>query len=261
LVQEKLATMAAYTYAMESATYLTAGLVDHGVEDFMLESAILKVFSSDALWQIVFDTMQIYGGRSFFTDKPFERIMRDSRLNTIGEGSNEVMRVFIGVVGMRDVGVFLKDTVDALKNPFGNMTQTFEGLKQLSYLFRKPKIPVVSTVLESDARRLETTSKKFAQAIFSLLKTYREKIVDKQLELNRIAEAAMGIYAAYATLSRLDHELRKKSEATLEVDLATGKYFLEIIERRILKALSEIGSPLDAMTTTTSNILTGYSHS
>lgn len=258
LVQEKIASMAAYTYAMDSATYLTAGLVDAGVEDFMLESAILKVFSSDSLWQIVFDTMQIYGGRSFFTDRPFERIMRDSRLNTIGEGSNEVMRVFIGVVGMRNVGVFLKETMDGLQNPFLNMGETFDRLKQLSYFFRKPKIPIVNHILDPHARRLEAQSKKFAQMIFSLLKNYRENIVDKQLELNRVAEAAMGLYASYAVLSRLDSDMRKRTEESMVQDLASGLYFLAIIEKRIEKAFHEVGSPLDPLTIKTANILTGF---
>ncbi len=76
---------------------MTAGFVDAEIEDFMLEAAMLKVFASDSLWSILYDTMQIYGGRSFFTDAPFERMMRDARLNMIGEGSNEVMRAFIGV--------------------------------------------------------------------------------------------------------------------------------------------------------------------
>lgn len=258
LVQEKIAVMSAYTYAMDATTYMTAGLVDHGVEDFMLESAILKVFSSDALWQIVFDTMQIYGGRSFFTDRPFERIMRDSRLNTIGEGSNEVMRAFIGVVGMRDVGVSLKETLDCLINPFANFTKTCSQLKQLTYLLRKPKIPVVSYELDGSARRVEILSKKFARMVFSLLRKYRQKIVDQQLELNRVAEAAMGIYAAYAVLSKLDSELRRKNENGLSVEVANAKYFIEIIERRVERAFADVGSPLDALTIKTSNILTRF---
>ena len=65
LVKEKIARISALTYAMEASTYMTAGFVDSNVEDFMLEAAILKVFASDSLWSILYDTMQIYGGRSF----------------------------------------------------------------------------------------------------------------------------------------------------------------------------------------------------
>lgn len=260
LVQEKLAVMSAYTYAMDASTYMTAGLVDKGVEDFMLESAILKVFSSDALWQIVFDTMQIFGGRSFFTDRPYERIMRDTRLNTIGEGSNEVMRAFIGVVGMRDVGVAMKGALDGLLNPFSQFKETCSRLKQLSHLFMKPKIPVISYELDKPSKKIAELSKKFARTVFSLLKKYREKIVDQQLELNRVAEAAMGLYAAYAVLSKIDNELRRKNENGLTVELTTALYFIEIISIRIEKALSEIGSPLDALTIKTANTLTRFNH-
>ena len=117
LVKKKIAKMSALVYAMEATTYMTAGLVDADVEDFMLEAAMLKVFCSDSLWSILYDTMQIFGGRSFFTDEPFERMMRDARLNMIGEGSNEVMRAFIGVVGMRDVGVQLKSRLECFAGP------------------------------------------------------------------------------------------------------------------------------------------------
>lgn len=104
LVKQKIALAAAETFAMESATYHTAALIDNGAEDYMLETAMLKVFASDALWRIVNDTLQIWGGAGFFTDQPFERMMRDARLNLIGEGANDVLRSFIAMVGLRDVG-------------------------------------------------------------------------------------------------------------------------------------------------------------
>jgi len=147
LVKKKLATIAALTYAMDATTYMTAGLVDNEVEDFMLESAMLKVFASDSLWQILYETMQIYGGRSFFTDEPFERMMRDARLNMIGEGSNEVMRAFIGVVGMRDVGVQLKGVLDALRDPFHNYPTVWGFVKQKFQALKAPRIPYVRRAL------------------------------------------------------------------------------------------------------------------
>ena len=108
MIKIKLAKIAAYAAAMEATTQLTAALIDQGLEDVMLEAAILKVFASEALWEMIYETMQIFGGRSFFTDLPLERMMRDARLNMIGEGANEVLRVFIGAVGLREVGESLK---------------------------------------------------------------------------------------------------------------------------------------------------------
>src|SRR5215211_8989158 len=81
----------------------------------MLETAILKVFATEALWQIVYETLQVHGGQGYFTDEPYERMMRDARINQIGEGANEVLKSFIALVGMRDIGEGLKATLQGLK--------------------------------------------------------------------------------------------------------------------------------------------------
>ena len=94
---------------------------------------MLKVFSTDALWQIVNDTMQIYGGQGYFSNEPYERWMRDARINTIGEGANEVLKAFIAVVGLRGVGEHLKGVLDALRHPFANLgTLVRFGSKQVT---------------------------------------------------------------------------------------------------------------------------------
>jgi alkylation response protein AidB-like acyl-CoA dehydrogenase len=79
LVKDKLASMSAGTFAMEAATYQTAALIDSGSAEYMLETAMLKVFSTDVLWKIINDTIQIYGGKAYFCDQPFERMLRDAR--------------------------------------------------------------------------------------------------------------------------------------------------------------------------------------
>ena len=118
LMQKKLALMAAWTYAMEAMTTVTAGLIDRGLEDYMLETAMLKVWSTERLWMIVNDAFQIHGGAAYFTDRPLERMLRDHRINQIGEGANEVLLSFIGLVGMRGPGLRMKEVSDALKRPW-----------------------------------------------------------------------------------------------------------------------------------------------
>ena len=220
LVKQKIAWMNALLYAMESATYLTAGLVDEGVEDFMLEAAMLKVFTSESLWTIVYDTMQIFGGRSFFTDAPFERMMRDARLNMIGEGSNEVLRAFIGAVGLRDVGMELKGVKDAAKNPFKNWSAlTKFGKKSMRYLKAEP-LKMHSGKLEEDANRLAEAVRTFGISVVKVLAQFGEEVVEKQLVLDRLATTAIALYTITAVLSRLD-----STENVSKTDFDSGKFY------------------------------------
>src|ERR1700720_218815 len=105
LVKKKIARIAADAYAMEAMTTITASLIDRGLEDYMLETAMLKVFTTERLWEIINETFQIYGGSAYFIDLPLERMVRDARINQIGEGSHEVLTSFIALVGMRGPGL------------------------------------------------------------------------------------------------------------------------------------------------------------
>src|SRR5262249_33206579 len=147
-----------------------------GAEDFMLETAMLKVFSTDALWTIVNDTLQIYGGQGYFTNEPYERMMRDARINMIGEGANEGLKAFIAVVGMRGVGESLKGILSALKHPwqeFGTLWRF--GKSQVSARFTTPEIPVQSPDLRGEARSLAACVRDFGLAVQNCLAHFRGK--------------------------------------------------------------------------------------
>lgn len=255
LVKEKIARISAYLYAMEATTYMTAGLVDAEIEDFMLESAILKVFASDSLWSIIYDTMQIYGGRSFFTDEPLERMMRDARLNMIGEGSNEVMRVFIAVVGMRDVGMSLKAVLEALKTPLEEISTLKIFSKSLFKRFTSPKVPVESSILKEQADLLGKNVRRFGFSILKLLKKYREDVVEKQLELSRIATSAIALYSATAVLSKLDADIKNKTAT--DVEIMSGKLYFNIAMETLDQSLDNLFHPDDEWIEKTADRLTG----
>ena len=185
LVKDKLAYMAAGTFAMEAITYQTAALIDAGEDDYMLETAMLKVFATDVLWRIINDTIQIFGGKAYFTDEPYERMMRDGRINMIGEGANDVLRVFSALVGMRDVGLELKGVLDALMNPITNIGKIGGfASRRIGSLLSSPEVRVRSTELQDDATRLGRLVGSLAANVERLLRKYQESVLDRQYQLS-----------------------------------------------------------------------------
>ena len=93
-IQWMLADMATEVYAMENMVYKTAWLCDQG-KKFSRESAMVKLFCSEALDRIVDKALQIHGGMGYMREYPIERMYRDSRINRIFEGTNEIQRLVI----------------------------------------------------------------------------------------------------------------------------------------------------------------------
>ena len=256
LVKEKLAYMAAGTFAMEAATYQTAALIDSGAGDYMLETAMLKVFSTEVLWRIINDTIQIYGGKAYFTDEPFERMMRDARINMIGEGANDVLRAFTALVGMRDVGLELKGVYDAFFSPFAidslRRLGGFAG-RQLESLFTSPDVRVQHAELEPESRSLGKLIGHFGGHVQKLLRTYRESIMDRQYQLGRVSDVAMELFVSGCVLNRLDFLAGQhdRSDSEQRRDLIAGRYYLRTAARRIRRAFAEMWDNDDALTTET----------
>ena len=261
LVKQKLSKIAGYVYAMDASTYLTAGLIDQGEEDIMLESAILKVFASDALWEIIYDSMQILGGKSFFTDQPYERMMRDARLNMIGEGSNEVMRAFIGAVGLRNIGMELESITKIFKQPITSLTSAKNFIsRHCKQLISKP-LPIKSEQLQKEAKRAGKITAKFGRYIPLILAKHGEDIIERQLTLDRLATIAINLYTVIASLSKLDEELQKnpwrKTNKELTNSTAVVKLYCEEAFQEIDQCLNTLFSNNDKEIEATSDQLTG----
>jgi len=252
LIKKKLAHLAATAYAMEAMTYETAALIDSGAEDYMLETAILKVFSTEALWQGTYETLQVYGGQGYFCDEPYERMMRDARINTIGEGANEVLKAFIALVGMRDIGEEFKSTLEGLKKP-GRFVPTlgrFIG-RRLAVRTHVPTVPIVTPLLRPLAERLGRRVSRLARAVEHVLMKYREEVLERQYVQERIADAAIALMTASCVLARLDHELATNTASDL--DRQAAELYLSMANRRFDQALVDLDHNDDAQTTTTAN--------
>jgi len=261
LVKKKLAFMAANAFAMEATVTQCASFIDRGFEDYMLETAMLKVWSTDALWQIVNDTVQIYGGKAYFNDQPFERMLRDARINQIGEGANDVLRAFIALVGMRGVGEKLKGVLDALHNPMQQFSKLWSfGKSQLEARLTTPDIPVhAAATLGPDAAELAKRVRDFGLGVQGALRQYREDVLTKQYVQERIADVACDLYASSCTLSRLDHLLTSGNlyPAEVSADVTAGRYFLKLANRRMLQNLAALGDNDDEQTTAAANAALG----
>lgn len=226
LVRQKIAMAAAHLFAMESATYHTAALIDRGAEDYMLETAMLKVFASDALWVLVNDTLQIYGGAGYFSDQPFERMMRDARINLIGEGANDVLRCFIAGVGLRYLG---QELLDVQKHPW-----------RLGKLRRPlPQIPIAHPQMQPAAAQLARQIAKFARACQVALFRHREDVVNQQLVLARLGDTATELFVSGCVYSRLT-ALLSSGNHTADADrlAAAGFYYLKLAHRRNAERLA-----------------------
>ena len=117
LIQDKLSRMAASAYAAECLVYFTTGRIDRGQKDYSLESAICKVFCSERLWEAADMSLQIAGGCGYMQEYPYERLLRDSRIHQIFEGTNEILRIFIALSGMRGPGKTSRTWADSREMP------------------------------------------------------------------------------------------------------------------------------------------------
>jgi alkylation response protein AidB-like acyl-CoA dehydrogenase len=276
LVKKKIAYMAAHAFAMEATMTQCAAFIDSGFDDYMLETAMLKVWSTEALWQMVNDALQIYGGAGYFTDLPLERMMRDARINQIGEGANEVLKAFIAVVGMRGVGEHLKGVLTAMKHPWQQLGTLWKfGRSQLSAKFTTPDVPVQHASLRPEATRLGQRVRDFGKAVQDLLAHLRKlalkeanggsneetliagEVMKRQLLLERIADAACELYASSCTISRLDHLLTLPNDKDVEANISAGRYYLRIANRRIQQSLTSLWDNDDDATVQAADVALG----
>jgi Acyl-CoA dehydrogenase, C-terminal domain len=227
-IADKLARMAANTFAMESMTLLAASAVDRDKHaDVRLEAAMCKLWGSEQSWEIVNEAMQIRGGRGYETAAslksrgeepvPLERFLRDSRINTIFEGSSEIMRLFLAREAL-DPHLKVSGAVLNSKLPTSQRLRAAAGAA-LFYVKWYPKqwLPL-EWFMSHDSRFTQhlrfaaKTSRKLARTLFHAMARNGPKLEREQLLLGRFVDIGTELFAITATCLRAEQLL--KADAT-----------------------------------------------
>lgn len=239
MIKDKIATMMASVYALESMTYLTAGMVD-AKTDYSIESAICKVAGSETIWHVVNETLQIAAGIGYMTEYPYERMLRDARINLIFEGTNEILRAFIALSGMAGPGKALVDVAKAMREPikgFGLLSD-FAVRKARSMLGRE-RVGRAHPLLSREAVIFEEYAGELAAQTEALLRKHGRDIAEMQLAQRRTADTAIDLYAVAACIARTSRAIERRGEegARRELDLTT--IFTAMAHKRLRQNLSD----------------------
>lgn len=206
LIQGKLAEMAADAYAAESVAYFTTGLADAPEVDYALESAAAKVWTSEALDRAVDEMVQIAGGKGFVKGYPYERMYRDARITRIFEGTNEILRLFVGLSGLQEPGERLRELGAALKDPIrqiGLLADYATDRLQLAVGRGEPEVRrPVDPRLQRHLDYLVSHTRDLRLATERAITGHGREIVDRQFVVARLADMAIELYVRSAVLSR-----------------------------------------------------------
>ncbi len=242
LVREKIAQMSIDCFAAESAVWMVAHYIDSGCTDYSVEAAISKVFASDAIQRAAHEALQIAAGNGFMREFPYEQITRDSRILSIFEGTNEILRLYIALSGLKDVGTGLSGLRSALGDIFNNPIKGFGVLSE--YAGRRAR---EATGIGTDkiVRELHPRLRKAAQvyekyvvelstASDQLLRKYGKGIAEQQYQQKRVADIAIDLFVGLCVLSRAD-ALVAAGDAHADSAVAIAEIFSKQARRRMFR--------------------------
>jgi acyl-CoA dehydrogenase family member 9 len=209
LIQQKLARMAAYHYCTESVVYLTTGCMDKGMNDYYMDTAVCKIFGSEALLEVANMAIQIAGGNGYMKEYPYERIIRDARINLIFEGTNEILRAFLALSGIRSPSEKLKelgkvtDVANALQDPIKSLGVLSDFAKnRISKLMFFKALTKCAPELEEYSERFSSMLAEFAIHVENTLMKHGKKIIDIELVQDRLSNMCIALHVSLAVLSR-----------------------------------------------------------
>jgi alkylation response protein AidB-like acyl-CoA dehydrogenase len=263
-IADKIAQIAANTFAMESMTLFTAALVDRDKKaDIRLEAAMAKMWGTEMAWRIVDETMQIRGGRGYETADSLrdrgdeaiavERWMRDCRINTIFEGSSEIMRLFIA---REALDPHLKVAAAALNSRLPMGARVKAALKAGMFYagwYPRQLLPFGSAIprnthprLAKHLREVSRSSRRLARSLFHAMVRFGPKLERQQVLLGRFVDIGAELFAMAASCSRAQSLLAVSSEEEAADLLNLVDYFCRSARLRIDRAFHGIHHNADA---------------
>ena len=248
---------------MESMTLYSASLVDKDKKaDIRLEAAISKMWGSEMAWQIVDETMQIRGGRGYETaqslrargdePEPVERFMRDCRINTIFEGSSEIMRLFIA---REMLDPHLKVSGAALNSQLPMKQRLAAAVKAgLFYAKWYPQqwLPWAGSIpsgthpkLAKHLRYATKTSRRLARKLFHAMAANGPKLEREQVLLGRFVDIGAEIFAIAASCARAQALLTESTDEQKAELLNLVTYFCDTARLRIERQFQGLSDNTD----------------
>lgn len=238
-IKEKISHMTALTYAAESMTYRLAGSIDDkihsldknlpdyyekyqaGIEEYVIECSAVKVFCSEAMDFVADESVQILGGYGYINEYFSDRFYRDSRINRLFEGTNEINRLLT-------TGMMLRKAMKG-ELPFQN-----EAMKAFEDIMSPSLTEIDDTILFAAEKKLLSDLKKaFLIVAGAGVQKYMDKIQNEQEVLMASADMIIDIFALESSILRAEKNVEKVSENKKDLYKAVVKslsfYFAEKI--------------------------------
>ncbi|NOT77693.1 MAG: acyl-CoA dehydrogenase [Bacteriovoracaceae bacterium] len=256
LIQEKLTKMAAMTYAAESVVYLSTGNMIKGMNDYYMETAVCKIYGSESFWATIDMAMQIAAGNGYMKEYPYERIMRDCRINMIFEGTNEILRCLLALSGVRGPSEDMKElgkiseVSSALQDPIKSLgVFTKFARKRMSHMMGSKTLTKAHPELKEQAEKFSSMLGKFAIAVEDTLIKYGKKIVDNELPQGRLADMVIELYVIISVISRTTAILNSSKATQEQKDyvLRLTKYICNDSGRKIRRNLKAVSKNNDKL--------------
>jgi acyl-CoA dehydrogenase family protein 9 len=239
LVENKIAWMNTQIYGLESTSYLTTGLVDRGAADFALESAITKVRASDTGWYALNRAVQLHGGEAYMADHPLSKALRDFRIFPIFEGSNDVMRAYVALNGLKALSEELPDVASLrISDParaLGVIGPYIAG--RVSRALRPEKLVGAHPALLTQVNAVAEQTVRLRDRAEAALRKHGKKVQEKQLLQKRLSEVASGIYSQVAVIGRISGVLARDGLAASAAERTVAINFCKSTEREVSRQL------------------------